>query len=195
MDELYEKISNTFNELVEKEEEKSTAKSFEKIVNLFEDISDTLQCLMIPFTLNSQTEDVLQEVVTDYKAFIRQYGQLLRYMKTFHSASQNKPIGDNNGAFAMRLDNCIKDVVDFYNQTMLNEKDTKQIERVQKAYYAYLMLSRILNTCIKMYNSEYPNYKIVELKKIPEPKYLDLNSVDLEKYIEDAYEKANELSS
>jgi len=160
---------------------------------MFEDISDTLQCLMIPFTLSSKTESVLQEAVTDYKAFIKQYGQWLRHMKTFNSASQNKPIEDNNGSFARRLDNCIKDVVDFYNQTMLNEKNTKQVERVQKAYYAYLMLSRILNTAIKLYNKEYPKYKISELKKIPDPKYLDFNSVDLGKYIDDAYAKANEL--
>lgn len=150
MDDLYERISNTFNGLIEKEEEKSTAIGFEKLVSMFEDISDTLQCLMIPFTLSSKTESVLQEAVTDYKAFIKQYGQLLRYMKTFNSASQNKPIEDNNGSFARRLDNCIKDVVDFYNQTMLNEKNTKQVERVQKAYYAYLMLSRVLKTAIKV---------------------------------------------
>ncbi|MBP3615718.1 MAG: hypothetical protein J6J27_02290 [Alphaproteobacteria bacterium] len=150
MDDLYERISNTFNELIEKEEEKSTAMGFEKLVSMFEDISDTLQCLMIPFTLSSKTESVLQEAVTDYKAFIKQYGQLLRYIKTFNSASQNKPIEDNNGSFARRLDNCIKDVVDFYNQTMLNEKNTKQVEHVQKAYYAYLMLSRVLNTAIKV---------------------------------------------
>ena len=150
MDDLYERISNTFNELIEKEEEKSTAMGFEKLVSMFEDISDTLQCLMIPFTLSSKTESVLQEAVTDYKTFIKQYGQLLRYIKTFNSASQNKPIEDNNGSFARRLDNCIKDVVDFYNQTMLNEKNTKQVEHVQKAYDAYLMLSRVLNTAIKV---------------------------------------------
>ena len=193
MDELYEKISDKFNELIEKEEEKSSVKGFEKLVNLFEDISDTLQCLMIPFTLDSKSESVLQEAVTDYKAFIRQYGQILRYMKTFHFFSQKKPIGDKEGAFATHLDNCINDVVDFYNQTMLNEKNTKQVERVQKAYYAYLILCRVLNTAIRLYNNEYPKYKILELKKIPDPKYLDLDSVKLEKYIEDAYEKANEL--
>lgn len=192
MDDSYEKISDYFNKLIEKEEQKSSAKGFEKIVNLFEDISDTLQCLMIPFTLKSKNENVLQEAVSDYKAFIRQFGQLLRYLKTFNKYKK-EPIDDNKGAFAKHLDNCIGDVVDFYNDTMLNEKSTKQVERVQKAYYAYLMLSRILNTAIRLYNKEYPKYKIAELKKIPDPKYLDLNSVNLEKYIDDAYEKSNEL--
>lgn len=183
-----------FNDLKESEE-KLSDNEFKKLVELFKNISDSLQCMMIPFTLKTKDENILTEAVNDYKDYIKRFEQLVRFLASFGSVLKQKPIDEKDGSFSFHIDESIGEVVEFYENTMTSEKESKQVDRLKKSYSAFLMLSRTLNNAIINYNKEFPDHKITELKNIPDSKTLNLNSVDLLRYVKDVDSKKVELFS
>lgn len=191
--ELYETISRMFNSLKKKEDLSNN--EIDRLVDLFRDTSASLQCMMIPYTLKTKKENILKETINDYREYLENFGQLTRFLISFSAKLQQKPIDERDGKFSCHIDESIKDVVDFYESTMINENESKQVNRVKKSYFAFLMLSRALNNAIINYNKDFPNYKVTELKNIPEPKSLNLDNVDLLQYVKDVESKKIDLFS
>lgn len=160
-------------------EEEINLKDFE---NSFEELTDILNDLILPFALNESThifhgdDENRKSFEKSFQDFKIAYKQTVKYCKAFITCK--KPISSrksNQDSFIYGLDANIEVTVNNF-KTMLSEEDlekSKDAKEVEKNFFAYLLLVRAMNTAILQYNKRFPKYKLETLKNVPEPKYLE----------------------
>ena len=189
-----DKIYQMFSEIKEKLKVPEQS-AFDNLISLFDDLCFLIISFFIPFTLQSisKEKEYFLEEVKDCKDYVSRFFQLLRFLKSFDKWLLSKPIESKDNQFSLKIDQTIKEVVDFYDSIVISGPQN-QVRFINQSYSSFLLISRVLNTAIKLYNKEFSDYQIKELENIPIPKCLNLDNVtNLKNYIDEVYNNKEAL--
>jgi hypothetical protein len=144
-------------------------KEFSELSGLFQDIC--IPFLLIAVDDNGNEKLVESETISlncKYEQFMLKIRQLVKIAQPFLMKTKT-PLLDEN--FINHIDADLYEDVRIFEE--INDDDRLQIEKVQSAYSALIMLARLLNTCIKMHNDSNPANKLNLLHNIPDPQFFE----------------------
>lgn len=157
-----------------------------KLRKQFGEATVTFESLLFPFSLTSITikegniiklqEEEKNELINDYEDFKRKVKIVIKSTSTFitNSLTENSLIIDNK--FTKYFNENVASALTLYQNVLdrVKQEDAKTHTLIQNAYFAYIMLARLLNTGIHLYNKHNPNANLEVINNIPDPQYFDI---------------------
>jgi len=143
----------------------------------FSELSELFQDICIPFLMIAVDEDGNEKLgesetisLNDkYEQFMLKTKRLVKIAHSFLKKSETLLVDEN---IVNRIDAYLYEDVRIFEE--INNDNHLQIEKVQSAHSALIMLARLINTCIKMHNDSNPAYKLNLLHNIPDPQFLEI---------------------
>jgi len=143
----------------------------------FSELSELFQDICIPYLLIAVDEDGKEKhdesvtsVLNDkYEQFMLKTKQSIEIIQSFLMRSKT-PFLDEN--IINHIDVDLYEAVRIFEE--INGNSRLHVEKIQSAFSALIMLARLLNTSIKMYNDSNPVNKLNLLHNIPNPQFYEI---------------------
>jgi hypothetical protein len=151
------------------------------IQSKFVELSELFQELCIPYLLTNIDENRIEKFDESEKVELEgKYEQfkleisILDFIIHIFFVKPKKSIIDCN--FVNHVDSYLYEAIKIFEN--IDKTNHLQIEKIQNAYSAFIMLARLLNTFIKLYNDNCIFNTIAQLHNIPDPQFYEINDMD-----------------
>jgi hypothetical protein len=151
----------------------------------FGQVSEAFEALLIPFTLRAvdKTGELIKlqeaeqnEILNNYEDLKVHINQLIKTATTFVRKIYTNPTSLVDNGFIRFINRGVTSVLSLYNDVWrtIKEEDAALFAKIENAYFACLMLARVLNTAIRYYNRSHPGNQLSQIEGLPDPQYFDI---------------------
>jgi hypothetical protein len=156
---------------------------FSVIQDKFSELAELFQDICIPYLITSVDEKGHQKLIESeiievnekYEQFKIKINQFIEIIQVFFMKS-NFVLSDNCKKFTNHIDTDLYEAVKIFES--INKDNQLQIEKIKKSYSAFIILARLINTSIKMYNDFNPNNKLDQLHNIPNHQFYEVTDIN-----------------
>ena len=167
------------------EDEKTMRDLLYQLESEFRNVNVAFVKVLIPFSIKAigkdgkiikPTEEELKEITKDYDNLKARIENLKNTVISFVTKLIKGPRYIRDEKFIISINEWVDSTLSMYDRLWrsIQEENEALFRKIEKAYIAFLMLVRLLNTVIHYYNQNYPDHPISEIKGLPDPQYLDI---------------------